>query len=82
MVREFFSDVRSPLTISYRFNAGPIPDDHWTQDPIVGGGRIIGEACHAVDLCTFFAGKPVRIFAESVAGEGITDDQVHISIRA
>jgi predicted dehydrogenase len=81
LIREFFTDVRTPLTISFRFNAGPIPEDHWTQDAIEGGGRIIGEACHAIDLCTYFAGRPTRVFAESVAGDGITDDQVHITLR-
>ena len=40
-------------------NAGAIPGDHWTQDPVVGGGRIIGEACHFVDLARQLAGAPI-----------------------
>jgi predicted dehydrogenase/threonine dehydrogenase-like Zn-dependent dehydrogenase len=40
-------------------NAGMIPADHWTQDPDVGGGRIVGEACHFVDLLRFLAGAPI-----------------------
>jgi predicted dehydrogenase len=40
-------------------NAGPIPSDHWTQDPALGGGRIIGEACHFIDLLRFLAGEPI-----------------------
>lgn len=40
-------------------NAGAIPGTHWTQDPAVGGGRIIGEACHFVDLARYFAGSPI-----------------------
>ncbi|PSJ61517.1 bi-domain-containing oxidoreductase [Pseudaminobacter soli (ex Li et al. 2025)] len=40
-------------------NAGAIPADHWTQDQQVGGGRIVGEACHFVDLLRFLAGAPI-----------------------
>lgn len=84
-LRAFFDDVRSPLTISVRFNAGPIPPDHWTQNERVGGGRIIGEACHAIDLATFLAGAaPVRVYAESVGGQHaptIAQDQAFLTLR-
>ena len=40
-------------------NAGNIPSDHWTQDVEVGGGRIIGEACHYIDLMRFLASSPI-----------------------
>jgi predicted dehydrogenase/threonine dehydrogenase-like Zn-dependent dehydrogenase len=84
-VKEFFAAVHGPLTVSIRFNAGAIPADHWTQDEIVGGGRIIGEACHAIDLATFLTGSlPVRVFAESIGGPNaptITDDQCFITLR-
>lgn len=40
-------------------NAGSIPAEHWTQDPEVGGGRIIGEACHFIDLMRFLVGKSI-----------------------
>ena len=84
-VREFFSNVRAPLTVSIRFNAGALPREHWTQDETVGGGRIIGEACHAIDLATYLTGaSPVRVFAESIGGPDapeITDDQCFITLR-
>jgi predicted dehydrogenase/threonine dehydrogenase-like Zn-dependent dehydrogenase len=84
-VKQFFSDITVPLTISVRFNSGAIPRGHWTQDEQVGGGRIIGEACHAIDLATFLADSiPVRVFAESIGGarsSGITDDQCFITLR-
>ena len=84
-VKQFFQVVTTPLTISVRFNAGEISPEHWTQDGNVGGGRIIGEACHAIDLATFLAGSPpVRVFAESVGGSEapkITDDQCFITLR-
>ncbi len=84
-VKQFFAKVRAPLTVSVRFNAGAIPTDHWTQDEIVGGGRIIGEACHAIDLATFLTDSPpVRVFAESVGGPAapaVSDDQCFITLR-
>jgi predicted dehydrogenase/threonine dehydrogenase-like Zn-dependent dehydrogenase len=83
-VREFFAGVGAPLTVSIRFNAGAIPAEHWTQDEEVGGGRIIGEACHAIDLATFLVGAPpVRVYAESVGGSPgqATDDQCFITLR-
>ena len=84
-IKEFFANVNGPRTVSVRFNAGEIPAEHWTQDLEVGGGRIIGEACHGIDLATYLVGSPpVRVFAESVGGPtspGITDDQCFITLR-
>ncbi len=84
-VRDFFRDVSDPLTVFYRFNAGPLPADHWTQDEHIGGGRIIGEACHAIDLATWLTGSlPIRVFAESVAMTDpgrVSDDQCFITLR-
>lgn len=48
-----------PKSINIRVNAGAISANHWIQDPETGGGRIIGEACHFVDLAIFLAGSPV-----------------------
>lgn len=51
-------DARSqPLSIVYTINAGAIPATHWTQDPLVGGGRIIGEGCHFIDLICYLTGS-------------------------
>lgn len=84
-VRSFFESVQAPRTVSVRFNAGPLPTDHWTQNDETGGGRLIGEACHAIDLATYLVGAPpVRVFAESVGGPsapGRTDDQCFITLR-
>jgi len=49
--------TNQPIAINYRINAGAIPADHWIQDLQVGGGRIIGEVCHFVDLAMFLAGS-------------------------
>jgi predicted dehydrogenase len=52
-VRSLFDSVETPLTLVYRVNAGRLAEDSWVADPIEGGGRILSEACHFVDLCTF-----------------------------
>lgn len=74
-----------PLSVSFRFSPGAIPPEHWTQDEDVGGGRIVGEACHAIDTCAALVGSPpVRVFAESVAREGgllTTDDRALLTLR-
>ncbi|MBI1374435.1 MAG: zinc-binding dehydrogenase [Phycisphaera sp.] len=84
-IRAVFDGVSAPLTVSIRMNAGPIDPQHWTQDEVEGGGRIIGEACHAIDLATHLVGAPpVRVYAESVGGPNaptVTDDQCFITLR-
>lgn len=84
-VRELYRDVPGPKTVSIRFNAGAIPENHWIHDRTVGGGTIIGEACHGIDLATYLIGSPpVRVFAESIGGgstPSITDDQCFITLR-
>jgi predicted dehydrogenase len=47
---------RGPFLATYRVNAGPIPKEHWSLDPELGGGRIVGECCHFIDLLSFLAG--------------------------
>ena len=80
----FFAN-NAPLSVSYRFAPGYLPPDHWTQDAEIGGGRIVGEACHAIDLCVALTNSvPVRVFAESVAQTGgieTSDDRVFITLR-
>jgi len=57
IMAEFFAGRLESLHAHYRVNAGYLPLDHWVQDPALGG-RIIGEACHFVDLITFLVGAP------------------------
>jgi predicted dehydrogenase/threonine dehydrogenase-like Zn-dependent dehydrogenase len=62
---------QSSLYAHYRVNAGYIPLNHWTQDPALGGGRIIGEACHFIDLITFLVGaSPVSVSAHALPNAG------------
>lgn len=52
--------------INIRINAGVVPSDHWVHDPETGGGRIIGEVCHFIDLACFIAGSKARKIQSSV----------------
>jgi predicted dehydrogenase/NADPH:quinone reductase-like Zn-dependent oxidoreductase len=72
-----------PLTMNYTVNAGAIPPDHWVQDPVRGGGRIIGEACHFIDVFVFLAGSLVESVAAFKVGEGpaVRDDKMSIIVR-
>ncbi len=55
-IKSLIEPIKSPKSFIMTMNAGNIPADHWTQDIHVGGGRIIGEACHFVDLMRYLAG--------------------------
>ncbi len=59
-VRALLAAVAEPKVFVMTVNAGAIPPEHWTQDEAQGGGRIIGEGCHFVDLLRFLAGSPIR----------------------
>jgi polar amino acid transport system substrate-binding protein len=72
----------TPMSVTYRVNAGNIPADSWIQDMEVGGGRIIGEGCHFIDLITFLTGSlPTRVYASSMRGASGTEDTVSINIE-
>lgn len=58
-IKELLEGVREPKVFIMTMNAGAIPVEHWTQDAEIGGGRIIGEACHLIDLMRFLAGSPI-----------------------
>ena len=83
-IREHFAGGGTPLVMHYRVNAGFIPADHWTHDPVEGGGRILGEVCHFIDLLQFFAGaRPTRVFATRLpesSGTVLPDDNVVITV--
>jgi polar amino acid transport system substrate-binding protein len=83
--QEFFSNRRAPLSILYRVNAGQVSTQDWTQDAVEGGGRIIGEVCHFVDLMQFWTGSvPVSVFAQAIAANRVdvtNEDSVFITLR-
>jgi len=71
-----------PISMNFRINAGEIPYDHWIQDKEIGGGRIIGEVCHFLDLSMFFAGsKPKSLYAVELPDPQNFMDTLNISIQ-
>ncbi len=68
---EFLTPRQEPLVATYRVNAGSIPLTHWVQDPVQGGGRIIGEVCHFIDYLTFLVGA----LPQTVTAQSLPDDQ-------
>jgi polar amino acid transport system substrate-binding protein len=63
-IAKAFAQRSGPLFIDYLAAPGPPPSGTWHTDPQVGGGRVIGEVCHFVDLCTFLVGQaPSSVFA-------------------
>jgi predicted dehydrogenase len=78
-----FLAIKEPLALHYRVNAGALPPDHWINDPEIGGGRIVGEVCHFVDLLSFLASAlPIEVYARTLANNGLhSDDNVLISLR-
>lgn len=81
-MQRFLTGRSRPVVATYRVNAGAIPRNHWTQDPSVGGGRIVGEACHFIDLLQFLIGAaPNQVVTYAIQGEaGVVDDEVIITL--
>ncbi len=83
--KQEFKNCGEPLVINYRINAGFIPADHWSQDKTIGGGRIIGEVCHFIDLMQYFTdADPVKVYADciNVSSDKIkSQDNVNITIK-
>jgi predicted dehydrogenase/threonine dehydrogenase-like Zn-dependent dehydrogenase len=72
-IKELLDSVSGPKAFIMTVNAGRIPADHWTQDRATGGGRIIGEACHFIDLLRFLAGHPVSAADSSFMADPARD---------
>ncbi|MBN1183332.1 MAG: bi-domain-containing oxidoreductase [Bacteroidales bacterium] len=79
-----FKNTGEPLVMNFRVNAGFIPKDHWTQTS-AGGGRIIGEICHFIDLMQFFTdSEPVKVYAECIDSRNDklkNDDNLSIVVK-
>ena len=72
-MRHAADESAMPLVLNYRINAGFTSPDHWTQDPLIGGGRIVGELCHFIDTCSFLAASPIKdIQVASIPVDGFT----------
>lgn len=81
-MQSLLQSVREPKSFVMTVNAGAIPANHWTQDRDAGGGRIIGEGCHFIDLLRYLAGFPiVSVQAMMIdAGTDIRDDKASFTL--
>lgn len=83
-VKALLEGRAEPICMSMMVNAGEVPPDSWVHDLQVGGGRIIGEGCHWVDLMMFLVGAPVVRVSSTVIGESpalpVREDKVTITL--
>ncbi len=83
-MKALLDPVDQPKHVLITVNAGDIPADHWTQDSEVGGGRIVGEACHFIDLARFLVGSPIEHSGAIAIGRhpavAVRDDKVTITL--
>ncbi len=83
-MKSLLDTVPEPKSFLMMMNAGAIPADHWTQDPLIGGGRIIGEACHFIDLMRFLAGSKIISVAARRLGNDcgvvVTEDKASVTL--
>jgi predicted dehydrogenase/threonine dehydrogenase-like Zn-dependent dehydrogenase len=84
-VRALLGGVPEPKAFVMTVNAGALPAEHWAHDPAVGGGRILGEACHFVDLLRFLAGSPIAashtVSMAGAPGVPVGEDRAVITLR-
>jgi predicted dehydrogenase/threonine dehydrogenase-like Zn-dependent dehydrogenase len=75
-IKQLLDGVSGPKAFVMTINAGKVPADHWTHDSEKGGGRIVGEACHFIDLLRFLSGNSIktwqRMEMESSTGDTVT----------
>lgn len=81
-IKKLLKNRSEPLAMNFTINAGIIPPNVWVHDPETGGGRIIGEACHFMDLMVFFTESPIVSVSAVRMGKGVTvkDDKMSISM--
>ena len=84
-MKELLDSVDAPKSFIMTVNAGEIDPTHWTQDRNIGGGRIIGEACHFVDLLRFLAGATIEEVQATTLGPHpalqVRDDKCTVTMR-
>lgn len=83
-MKALLDKVREPKCLIGIINAGAIPASHWAHDRLQGGGRIIGEGCHFIDLMRYFVGHPITDVTTTQisqpTADGIKNDKVTITI--
>ncbi|WP_031571259.1 bi-domain-containing oxidoreductase [Rheinheimera texasensis] len=83
-MKKLLAGIQEPKSFLMTMNAGAIPASHWTQDNSVGGGRIIGEACHFIDLMRFLADSEIVSVQARRMGTNshhpVTEDKASITL--
>jgi predicted dehydrogenase len=79
-IQALLAGAPGPKSLVMTVNAGAIPANHWTQDSEVGGGRLVGEGCHFIDLLRFLAGTPITQH-QVLAMQAGTRDSFTINLR-
>jgi predicted dehydrogenase len=79
-IKHLLAGRSEPLAMNMTINAGMIPPDVWVHDPVRGGGRIIGEGCHFIDLLSHIAGSEVVQVASAKMGQGVAVQEDKMSI--
>jgi predicted dehydrogenase/threonine dehydrogenase-like Zn-dependent dehydrogenase len=79
-MRQLIDAVPGPKALVMTVNAGAVPATHWVHDRVEGGGRLVGEACHFVDLIRFLVARPIVSHSVSLMGAG-TADSACVNLR-
>ena len=84
-IKELIQGLREPKSVIMTMNAGFLPEDHWSHDVFKGGGRIVGEACHYIDLMRYIVGHKIINFQVSKMGKNksisVTEDKAIITLN-
>lgn len=82
-IKKLLGDDPGMMNVVATFNAGAIPHEHWVHDPTVGGGRLLGEACHFIDLISFLVGSRITAVCASGMGTSLSAscDSASVSLR-
>lgn len=84
-MKALLGPIDQPKSVIITVNAGEIPSDHWTQDPAIGGGRLIGEVCHFIDLARHLVGHPITGHRVVALGrhpaQPIRDDKISLMLE-
>ena len=81
-IKQLINAVSGPKCFQLSVNSGYISSEHWINDKIIGGGRLIGEGCHFLDLIRFLSGSPVKKWSKSVLGHSAEDTfSLHLSFE-
>jgi len=84
-MKSLLDSVKEPKCLVMTVNAGAIPAEHWTQDKEVGGGRILGEGCHFVDLLRYLVGSQIvdvnAMQIKDPSGAQVTGDKMSFTLR-